>query len=162
MTMSIRKHGQGWDIYPAVRFHWTEAATSWADEVGPLFDEALKTECPVNTRPHFTNGGRMRESIRHERATSAGESMRLEFTAHTPYAGYVLHGTTAHEIRAVNAMLHWWDRPMPGREYFAHLVHHPGQRANHFPDRAMATERDELSRRFADIMRDHLNRALEE
>lgn len=160
--ITIRREGRGWDLYPTVRFHWDTAATEWADEVGPLFRDTLKRHCPVNTRPHFTNHGRMRESITSRRATSGGASVWVDFEAHTSYARYVLKGTTEHTIRPVAAKaLHWYDRPVFGQEYFSGGVLHPGQRPNHFPDRALQEDKDEISRSFIKIIEDHLHRALE-
>lgn len=163
MIIRIHKEGHGWYTYAARRFDWTRAVNEWADDVGPMFRESLKEVCPVNTRPHFDNNGRLRDSITFERSTAVGDAVRIEFTANTPYARYVLGGTLTHVIEPVAAKaLHWWDRPYEGREYFASRVIHPGQQPNHFPSRAMDRDRDEITRRFVNLMQRHLAEALEE
>lgn len=165
MTIHIRRVGHGWDTYPAVHFEWTPAATEWADTVGPLFLNTLRETCPVNKRAHFDNVGRLRASLRMERDTSE-HHLTMEFTANTPYAGYVVTGVEPHVMRPVNfRYMHWWDRPIPGHEYFSKFVVHGSrhpQGPDPFHERAMDRDREEISHRFVDIMTEHLRRALEE
>jgi hypothetical protein len=88
--------------------------------------------------------------------------MRMEFTANTPYARPVIGGADMHDMYARNfPHMHWWDRPEPGREYFAWHVIHPGQSANNFQERAMDRDEGYIIHQFTEIMENHLRRALE-
>lgn len=165
MSITIRREGHGWDAYPAVHFEWAPAATEWADTVGPMFLATLRETCPVNNRAHFENRGRLRDSLRMERET-AEKSMRMEFTANTPYAGFVITGVKPHVMIARNfKYMHWWDRPIFGNEYFAKIVVHGSkhpQGPNEFHERAMDRDREEIGNRFVRVMTEHLRRGLEE
>jgi hypothetical protein len=118
---------------PLARFSWARAATTWADQAGPLVRDALKKEAPVGKGDR---AGRLRGAIRYERATSLGEGLvTLRFDAHVPYTPYVLDGTRPHLITAKAARaLHWQDG---GRDVFARRVNHPGTKANPFNERAV-------------------------
>lgn len=104
-----------------------KAMTAWGDEVGHQVRDALKAETPVRT-------GDLRRSERYSR-TFHGDTLRLEFTAHTPYAPYVVGGTRPHIIRPRAARaLHWSDG---SGSHFAKVVHHPGNKPNDFPERVL-------------------------
>lgn len=141
MTFSVRlSYPDG--ANPLARFRWTQAATEWADDMGPRIRSALQEEAPVRS-------GRLRSSIRYSRsfdATQAG----MEFSTNVPYAGYVKNGTAPHLIRPVAARsLHWVSG---GHSHFARVVHHPGTRANDFPRRALEPMKEEIQQSFRDAV----------
>ncbi len=120
---------------PLARFSWARAATTWADQAGPLVRDALKKEAPVGKGDR---AGRLRDAIRYERADLEG-LVTLRFDAHVPYTPYVLDGTRPHLITAKAARaLRWqWYGHAPGAIAFAKSVHHPGTKANPFNERAV-------------------------
>lgn len=145
--MSVRLIGE-WRGRPVeLTFKVRKAMTEWADETGERVRDALKAETPVVT-------GRMRGSERYSR-TTAGDTTRLDFTAHTPYAGYVIHGTRPHEIRPVAARALRWINAEG--IHFAKVVHHPGTKANDFPERVKTELRDEIVSNLADKISAALN-----
>lgn len=129
---------------PLARFSWTRAAVGWADDVGPLVRDALKEKAPVGKGPR---AGRLRDSIRYERATSMGQgTVTAVFTANVPYIGYVLDGTRPHLISAKAARaLHWQGTD---GDMFARHVNHPGTKANPFNERAVFPLTGVLRERF--------------
>lgn len=128
MSLSITQSGIGGPLH---RFQWMTRAVAWADEVGPITRTLLKGQAPVGKGPR---AGRMRGAIRYSRTTTP-TMVRLEFKAHTPYAGYTITGTRPHTITAVAArMLHWKEG---GRDFFRKSVHHPGTHPNPWHHRAM-------------------------
>lgn len=126
--MSIRT-----DVNDALsRFQLTAATSRWADEVGPTVREALKIATPIGR--NTPRPGRLRDSTRYARYPEA-TGLRIEWTAHTPYAPFVIHGTAPHTIRPVAARaLHWRDAR---GSHFAREVRHPGTRPNPYPERVM-------------------------
>ncbi len=137
------------------RFVWMTAAVKWADTAGPAVRSALKAEAPVGTGPR---AGRLRGAIRYHRNTT-GSAVLLTFNAYTPYAKYVIEGTSAHAIYPVAARyLHFKGRG--GQDVFvgprgsgAH-VNHPGTKANPFNRKAMTAMRPVIQRMYTDIMRE--------
>lgn len=112
-------------------FEFMRNAVEFADEVGPLVRGELQRRAPKRT-------GRLSRSITYSRHTS-GDGVRIEFKAHTPYAGYVVHGTRPHRISARAARaLHWFGA---GGEHFAQSVNHPGTHPNPFPREAIDSSR---------------------
>ena len=150
MSVSIRiTSSSGGDSL--ARFRWTSAAVEWADEQGRIGRAALKAASPVGRGPR---AGRLRDSIRYERRTAAG-GVTATFTAHTPYARWVVEGTAPHIIRATAARyLHWVDTS--GHDHFAKQVNHPGTRPNPFPRRALAPLTPAMQRRLAEIVSNRL------
>lgn len=128
------------------QFRWNAAAGRWADVVAPVVQERLKQEAPVGKGP---TAGRLRDSIRHERHVGTGNA-QLVFTADTPYARFVLHGTGPHVIRPRTARVLRWQGPAGPR--FAQVVHHPGTRANPFPERAVRPLMPLIQARFTEIV----------
>jgi hypothetical protein len=109
------------------QLQWTKRLVEFSDFIGPKFRKILQDEAPVDS-------GRLRSSIRYSRVTLVG-SVRIRWTAHVPYAPFVIEGTKAHRITAVAARtLHW--TTSGGGERFAHSVWHPGTKPNDFPKRA--------------------------
>lgn len=140
MKVTVSKPKRG--LFGPYRFR-TIAAT-WAAEVGPLVQAALKAKAPVAK----TNGGKLRDSIRKKQINDPG-GVTLTFYTEVPYARYVLEGTRPHEIRPrVANALHWKDA---GGDHFAQLVNHPGTRANDFPRRAITPLLPVIQHRFKEI-----------
>lgn len=138
MTVTLKYEWRG--DKPLDHFDAMKIFTAWADDVGPTVRTALKAKTPVVT-------GRMRNSERYSRTGSSG-GIRLEFTAYTPYAGYVIGGTRPHIIRPRAARaLHWTS----GRgEVFASIVHHPGNKPNDFPKQVLESLKDEITKNLKD------------
>lgn len=129
MTLTVKVTGAR--SSPIAGFQWELAARQWISQAEPLIAERLRQAAPVGQGP---GAGRLRDSIRSEHVVSAA-SVVLTFTANVPYAGFVVEGTAAHDIRPRNAqILHWSG---PGGSVFAHLVHHPGTRPDPFAERAV-------------------------
>jgi len=122
--------------------NWTwrgiRALVSAADKIGPELRDEMKKEAPVGNPMNDPHPGRLRDSIRYSRTTTSA-GVRMSFTAHTPYAGYVIGGTGPHIISARAARSLRWMTPSGSR--FARQVHHPGTEANPFPRRAMERKR---------------------
>lgn len=153
MRLSIDKVGD-WANTPIHRFNWEEIAQRFHDDAGPSTQDALKAECPrkpVWDHPERGAPGTMAESI--DRGSEIGESSaKMRFEAHTPYAGYVVHGTAPHPIDPrVKRWLHWVD---PGGEHFRKHVEHPGATANHFPDRVLMAEGESIAEKFSRAVED--------
>lgn len=127
MTLTVKVTGARGS--PLSRFNWRVAATRWAEKVEPLVKDRLRQAAPIGKGP---GAGRLKNSIRSERVAGAA-SVVLTFTAHVPYAGFVLHGTGPHEIP--------FKKPQPllfsvGWRTVS-VVHHPGTRPDPFPERAI-------------------------
>lgn len=149
MRMSMSRTGGD----PFRSFAWRRAAAAWADETAVIVRGALKNAAPVG---RGADAGRLRDSIRYRRHTGA-DSIVLEFTAHTPYASYVIDGTRPHVIRARTARyLHWVDAG--GRDRFAKQVNHPGTKPDRFPERTIGPLLPGIQRRYAQIVTDRLRR----
>lgn len=133
-------------------WHWAgvRGLVEAADRIGPSFRRVLKDVAPIGDPLNDLTPGRLMRSIRYSRTTT-GHAVRMEFTAHTPYAGYVLGGTRPHIIEAVAARSLRWNTIAGPR--FARRVHHPGTRANDFPARALASRRDQILHEIAQGVR---------
>jgi hypothetical protein len=107
------------------------ALDAWAEEIGPVIVAALKAWAPV-APGDVAGSGRLRNSIKSETET-AGETVTLTFTANVPYAGFVVDGTAAHDIRPNAKRALFW----PGAAHPVGIVHHPGTRPNSFAERAI-------------------------
>jgi len=152
---------------PRLQFQWKVASAKWADTIGPVIRDAMKAAAPVGQPQEVASGtiatqsrpGRLRSSIRYERGGTGG-STTATFTAYTPYAGYVIGGTKAHEIWPVAARyLHFAqggvERFVGPRGTQAH-VNHPGTTANPFHRRAMEELMDWVQETFTEIMQEAL------
>lgn len=137
------------DGEPLRHFQVMKVLIEWADATGPYVRSILKERTPVVT-------GRMKLSERYAR-TGFAEGVRLEWRAYTPYAKYVIDGTRPHIIRPVAARaLHWYSGD--GRQHFAKVVHHPGNKPNPFPKEVLDAVKDEVMQ----DLRDRVNAALRE
>lgn len=146
MTLNFRITGS----QAQLRLAWGVAARQWSGSVGPAVRSALMDRAPVGNGP---GAGRLRGSIRYEQQSGAG-TLRLTYTANTPYAGFVLNGTRPHVIQARNARAL---RFMSGGQVrFAFRVNHPGTRPNRFPERALAPLMPMVQQRFREIVTDQL------
>lgn len=125
---------------PLGRFNWTTRVVGWADHIGPIMRAELMKEAPKKTE-------RLSKSIRYRR-NLLSDGMKVQWTANTPYAEYVIKGTKEHDIRPKAARaLHIMDAH--GAQGFAAFVHHPGSKPNDFPKRAA----DALGTRIAETFR---------
>lgn len=118
---------------PLGRFKFAVRLIEWADEIGPLMRDELKKQAPVR-KDSFVTGGRLRQSIRYRR-TFTGVGGAVQWTANTPYAEYVVHGTRDHDINAkATRALRFMDKG--GGVAFRRHVHVKGAKPNDFPKRA--------------------------
>lgn len=133
------------------QFQFMRRIVKWADKVGPEFRAELQRQAPIGDPLTDTHPGRLRGSIRYSRHTTE-RGVRIDWTAHTPYTPYVLHGTGEHEIWAKAALaLHF--RDAHGSMVFRQHVVHRGARANDFADRAGDRMRARMRRSFRDAVR---------
>lgn len=153
MRLSIDKVGD-WGNTPIHRFNWEEIAERFVASAGGSTEDALKAECPRRPdwdHPERGAPGRMAESIDHTSAIDES-SASMRFSAHTPYAGYVVNGTGPHGIDPrLKRWLHWVD---PGGSHFAKHVDHPGATANHFPDRVLMAESEDIAEKLSRAVED--------
>lgn len=154
MSMTLKFNGS-WGASPLGRFKWAAAAAAFADVAGPVVRSALKKEAPVASGPNAVRPGRMRDAIRYSRSSTAGDALRLEYTASPPYTPFVIDGTKPHDIQAVAAQSLHWIGP-GGADVFRRAVHHPGTAANRFPRRAMEASKAEVAELFKQTMTDAL------
>ena len=117
-----------------------------ADTIGPQFRAALKASAPIGDPLNDLTPGRLQRSIRYARYVQ-GNVLRMEFTAHTPYAGMVISGTAPHIIRPRAARALRWNTP--AGPHFATVVHHPGTDPNPFPHRALHALKTTIVHEFA-------------
>jgi hypothetical protein len=99
----------------------------WADSAMPIIINKIKDEAPVDS-------GKLRDSLKATRTAIAGNVV-LKFTSSSPYIGFVVGGTKAHEIRPHGQVLHFMDSH--GAEVYARFVNHPGTKPNNFVHRAI-------------------------
>lgn len=152
MTITIRISGP-WKDTPLHRFQFTSAVAKFADEAGPVIRDELKAKAPVASGPNAVRPGRLRDAIRYSRSTTAGDTLKLEFSASPPYTKWVIGGTKPHLIEAVAARsLHFFDSA--GGERFPRSVHHPGTQPNRFPRRALDSVQPEVTAMFRRTMLD--------
>lgn len=129
---------------PIEHFNAMARLVGWADRVGPLMREALQKEAPVRS-------GRLRDSIRYRRRTS-GDGLAVEWSANTPYADFVVHGTQAHTVHPVAThALHITDAH--GDAAFAMFANIPEIPANDFPGRAATAHKTEIVETLREAMK---------
>lgn len=152
MTFTLEFDGDDFGDSPFARFSFMRAAVAWSDDTGPVVLQALKDEAPVAPDSTISNtkGGRLKNSIRYERETSA-DSVSAVFTANVPYAGYVIGGTGPHVIAASAARFLRYEGS-EGQAVFSRSVNHPGAKANPFNERAIIPMTVELRESFAEAM----------
>ena len=148
MTLSVEVTGA--DGKQLGNFDMEIALDAWADEVRPLIVAALKAWAPV--APTGDDRGRLRDSIR-STAEFEGETVTLTFTANVPYAGYVVDGTAAHDIRPSAKKALFW----PGAAHPVGIVHHPGTQPNHFAERAIMPLLSAIQARLEAAVADELD-----
>lgn len=123
------------------RFNWNRTAVAWADTVGPIGRTALRARAPRSKAADFPKGsgrrpGRFAMSIRYQRKTEGGTVVRVEWTANTPYARWVIEPTAPHEIRAKAARFLRF-KGGGGTIVFTKKVKHPGTKGNDFAEQTM-------------------------
>ena len=142
MTMTVDRDG----IPPWSRFNWEEAAAAWAEDVTPLAGMALRGRAPFRT-------GAFRQSI-DDRAQVEPGVATVMFYSQVPYAKWIIGGTRAHPIAAVNAKALRWLGPGGIGANYAKRVQHPGTKANEFAEVALLPIGPLLSRMFADAVKE--------
>lgn len=131
----------------SLKFDFKAASEAWAADVEPSALRAMKLASPFLT-------GAMRQGISSRQEPSAG-SMWVVLYSTASYAGYVVGGTVAHPIRAVNAKaLRWIPNRGHGTPQYAKSVQHPGTKANDFPERAIGSIQTLILQSFADAARE--------
>lgn len=131
----------------SLKFDFKAAASAWASDVEPAALRAMKMHAPFRT-------GAMRQGIGSRLEPSAG-SMWVVLYSTAPYAKYVLGGTKAHTIAAVNAKaLRWIANSGHGGVMFAKSVKHPGTKPDNFPERGLAPLTTMILQSFADAARE--------
>ena len=100
--------------------------------VGKILKEAMEHEAPERT-------GALRRGI-HYRTEGSGLQARARFYDDMDYTEFVIHGTKAHPIQAVNKQALWWE----GADHPVFSVQHPGTEPNPFPDRALTSIQPEV------------------
>lgn len=119
------------------RFQFATMATEAADTFMPAMTAALKAAAPHQS-------GRFAASIWGRRQTSLS-SMDVVFSAHVPYAKFVVEPTKAHVIAARNAKaLHWTGGSLGPGDHFARSVQHPGTSGNRFARGVWEAMREEV------------------
>jgi hypothetical protein len=119
------------------RFRFATMATEAVDTVMPAMVTALQVAAPRRT-------GRFAASIwgRRESSTTAVDAV---FSAHVPYAKFVVEPTASHVIRARNAKaLHWVGGSLGPGDHFAASVNHPGTKGNRFAHGVWLAMREEV------------------
>ena len=148
-SIRIRAH---YDRSQFDKFQFMRRIVAWADKVGPMFRAELQRQAPVGDPETDPHSGRLRGSIRYKRFTTPG-GVHIDWSAHTPYTPYVLHGTGPHDIQPKAALaLHF--RDAHGSEIFHRgVVHHRGAKANDFAERAADAMRSRMKQSFRDAVK---------
>jgi hypothetical protein len=149
VTLSVEVTGG--DDSPLGSFDMEVALDAWAQEVGPVIVAALKAWAPV-ALDGVPGRGALQNSIK-STTEAAGESVTLTFTANVSYAGFVVDGTAAHDIRPSTKRALFW----PGAPHPVGLVHHPGTRPNAFAERAITPLLSAIQGRLEAAVADELD-----
>ena len=119
-------------------------------DCGHVLVPAIKSETPVgkSQRGKESHGGgrSLAASTSSRIITGSGEVLQITQNAKTnqgvSYGIFVREGTRPHDIFVHDAKsLHFF---MGGKEVFATHVHHPGNKPNNYPERALEGVRGEL------------------
>ncbi len=103
----------------------SQAPRKIVQESAKILKEAMQHEAPERT-------GALRRGI-HYRTFQSADSAWARFYDDEEYAFFVIEGTAAHDIfPSVKKALFW-----PGADHPVAFVHHPGTKADPFPERAM-------------------------
>lgn len=119
---------------------------------------AIKAETPIGKGARGEEshgGGRSLAASTSSRIVMSGDEQVLLISQNArtnrgvSYGPFVREGTKPHEISANAAKsLHFF---VGGKEIFCQHVHHPGNKPNHYPERATEKVRSELDRIVAGI-----------
>lgn len=110
----------------------TARLAAFADLVGPQIKREITDRAPRGKGPQ---PGRLANSTHYSRRSGPG-MVRMEFTSDVPYAPFVIKATKPHDIVPKNARMLHWQTP-GGVGAFARRVHHPGTKANEYPQAAL-------------------------
>jgi hypothetical protein len=131
----------------SLKFDWKAASEAWAADVEPAATGSMKRFAPFKT-------GAMRQGIGSRLEPGPGRMWVVVYST-ASYAPYVLGGTRAHTIAAVNAKaLRWIANSGHGGAVFAKSVQHPGTKPDNFPERGLAPLTTMILQSFADAARE--------
>jgi Bacteriophage HK97-gp10, putative tail-component len=130
-------------------FAFAPAALRWAAAIDPLVAGEMRRRAPVGKGP---GAGNLRRSISSRRRMVEG-SVRAEFGATAPYAGFVVDGTSPHTIQARNGRVLRF-ATSGGQTLYRRSVNHPGTKPNPFADRALQAALPAVRDTFDTIMRE--------
>jgi len=102
-----------------------QAPRKIVQDFAKIAKEAMQHEAPERT-------GALKRGIRY-RTFGSVESAYARFYDEEEYAFFVIEGTRPHDIYPREKQALFW----PGAEHPVPFVHHPGTRADDFPERAM-------------------------
>ena len=114
----------------------SQAPRKIVQDASKILKEAMLHEAPERT-------GALKRGI-HYRTFGTAESAYARFYDDEPYAFFVIEGTAAHDIYPSTKQALFW----VGADHPVAFVHHPGTKANPFPERAM----EELERVSAALL----------
>jgi hypothetical protein len=116
--LGLTKLNASLDAFPAAA---KAAERKFVIRCSALIKEMIARNTPVAT-------GKLKSSLH---VVSTGLSSVISVNA--PYADYVLHGTSAHNITpSTKGALYW-----PNAQHPVRSVRHPGQKANNFVDKGL-------------------------
>lgn len=147
MSVTVTRNWKGtpihWMRWPMISSEWVKAAT-------PIVEEAVKREAPIYHGHSIRTPGKLKQSIaavpfvtQHNATINVGTTV--------PYARYVVGGAAPHIISPRKANILGWQDVDGFR--FSTKVHHPGQRANKFPERGIRLVEPLLYEIFTEIVR---------
>lgn len=143
----------GFDTLPFKSWSFQQVFNEWAGRAGPVVKEAARNAAPVRT-------GKARDSITYEIGGEAEggtgtDNMVRIMSYGVPYMGYIISGTQPHMIYGNPLLSFQWN----GKQMIVHSVHHPGTKANNFPERAYNQVRDTIVEQMLDVINESLGGA---
>lgn len=152
MRVTVKREG---DWFGNALFKWNFAGVKDVvkDRTGPRVEDALKAACPRKPgwdHPERGAPGEMAESIDHTLVDESEKQFRIEWSAHVPWAAYVVRGTSPHRIVPHGPYpLRWTDAD---GLHQALAVNHPGARPNAFPDRVLEEQKESMVEDFSEAV----------
>jgi len=141
---------RNWKGTPIHWLRWPMIASDWVKVATPIAEEAVKTEAPVYHGHSIRTPGKLKQSIAAVPYVSQN-SATINIGTTVPYARFVIDGAAPHIIEPRKANILGWQDVDGFR--FSTKVHHPGQRANRFPERGLEIVEPLLMDLFSEIVR---------